>query len=54
MHFLSWAGKYRGSYLVTIEWNGNKNKSKPLALLEKVFASTQEVFPLNLQNLWKI
>ena len=25
-------GKYRGSYLVTIEWNGAKNNSKPLHL----------------------
>ena len=31
-------GSIRGSYLVTLEWNGAKNKSKPLALLEKEFA----------------
>ena len=28
-------GSIRGSYLVTIEWNGNKNKSKPLAFVGK-------------------
>ena len=28
-------GSIRGSYLVTIEWNGAKNKSKPLAFVEK-------------------
>ena len=25
-------GSIRGSYLITIEWNGDKSKSKPLAL----------------------
>ncbi len=28
-------GSIRGSYLVTIEWNGNKNKSQPLAFVGK-------------------
>jgi leucyl aminopeptidase len=28
-------GSIRGSYLVTIEWNGSKNKSKPLAFVGK-------------------
>ena len=28
-------GSIRGSYLVTMEWNGNKNKSKPLAFVGK-------------------
>ena len=28
-------GSIRGSYLVTIEWNGLKNKSKPLAFVGK-------------------
>ena len=28
-------GSKRGSYLVTIEWNGTKNKSKPLAFVGK-------------------
>ena len=29
-------GSVRGSYLVTIEWNGAKNKSKPLGSSERV------------------
>ena len=28
-------GSVRGSYLVTMEWNGNKNKTKPLAFVGK-------------------
>ena len=28
-------GSIRGSYLVTIEWNGAKNNSKPLAFIGK-------------------
>ena len=28
-------GSIRGSYLVTLEWNGSKNKSKPLAFVGK-------------------
>ncbi len=28
-------GSIRGSYMVTIEWSGNKNKSKPLAFVGK-------------------
>ena len=28
-------GSIRGSYLVTMEWNGSKNKSKPLAFVGK-------------------
>ena len=28
-------GSIRGSYLVTMEWNGNKNKTKPLAFVGK-------------------
>ena len=37
-------GSIRGSYLVTIEWNGNKNRSKPLAFVGKEFVLTQEEF----------
>ena len=28
-------GSIRGSYLVTMEWNGAKNNSKPLAFVGK-------------------
>ena len=28
-------GSIRGSYLVTMEWNGNKSKSKPLGFVGK-------------------
>ena len=28
-------GSIRGSYLVTMEWNGNRNRSKPLAFVGK-------------------
>ena len=28
-------GSIRGSYLVTVEWNGNNSKSKPLAFIGK-------------------
>ena len=28
-------GSVRGSYLVTLEWNGDKKKSKPLAFVER-------------------
>ena len=28
-------GSIRGSYLVTMEWNGLKNKTKPLAFVGK-------------------
>ena len=38
-------GSIRGSYLVTMEWNGLNDKSKPLALLAKVFVLIQEVYP---------
>ena len=31
----SWSGKYKRLYLVTIEWNGDKSKSKPLAFVGK-------------------
>ena len=30
-------GSIRGSYLVTMEWNGLKNNSKPVHLLVKEF-----------------
>ena len=33
-------GSIRGSYLVTLEWNGAKNNSKPLAFVERVFVLT--------------
>ena len=36
-------GSIRGSYLVTMEWNGARNNSKPLALLVKEFALIQVV-----------
>ena len=39
-------GSIRGSYLVTLEWNGGRSKDKPLLLLEKVFVLTQVVTPL--------
>ena len=34
-------GSIRGSYLVSIEWNGKKDKSKHWHLLEKEFVSIQ-------------
>ena len=37
-------GSIRGSYLVTIEWNGTNSKKKPLALLGKAFVLIQEEF----------
>ena len=46
-------GSIRGSYLVTMEWNGAKNNSKPMRLLEKVFVLIREDIHLNQQNLWK-
>jgi leucyl aminopeptidase len=46
-------GSIRGSYLATIEWNGAKNNSKPLAFVGKVFVLTQAVFHLSLQSLWR-
>ena len=35
--YLAWwrRGSIRGSYLVTMEWNGAKNNSKPLAFVGK-------------------
>ena len=36
-------GSVRGSYLVTIEWNGLKNNSKPLAFVGKGFVLIQVV-----------
>ena len=36
-------GSIRGSYLVTMEWNGLKNSSKPLAFVEGIF------FPLTVK-----
>ena len=44
----------RGSYLVTIEWNGAKNKSKPLAFVGKGVCFDMVDTHLNLQSLWKI
>ena len=35
MLYLCWAGKYKGIYLVTMEWNGDNSKSKPLAFVGK-------------------
>ena len=47
-------GSIRGSYLVTLEYYGNKKqKLNYFLLLEKVFVLIQEEFPLNLLNLWK-
>ena len=34
-------GSIRGSYLVTMEWNGAKNNSKPLAFVGKEFVLIQ-------------
>ena len=36
-------GSVRGSYLVTMEWNGLKNNSKPLAFVGKGFVLIQAV-----------
>ena len=47
-------GSDRGSYLVTMEWNGARNNSQPLALLEREFVLTLVDTRLNQQNLWKI
>ena len=35
MNALLGVGGIRGSYLVVIEWNGKKKKSKPLAFVGK-------------------
>ena len=39
-------GSIRGSYLVTMEWNGAKNNSKPLAFVGKGFVLILEVYSL--------
>ena len=37
-------GSTRGSYIVTMEWRGNKNNPNPLLLLVKESVSIQEVY----------
>ena len=37
-------GSIRGSYLVTMEWNGAKNNSKPLAFVGKEFVLIRWIF----------
>ena len=37
-------GSIRGSYLVTMEWNGLRDKSKTLAFVGKGFVLIQEVY----------
>ena len=46
-------GSIRGSYLVTIEWNGGKSKNKPLAFVGKGVCFDTGGISLNQQNLWK-
>ena len=45
-------GSIRGSYLVTMEWHGVKNNSKPLVIGKGVCFDTGGYF-LNLLNLWR-
>ena len=51
----AWCGarKYKRSYLVTMEWNGTKNNSKPLAFVGKGVCFDTGGYSLNLQDLWK-
>ena len=44
-------GSIRGSYLVTLEWKGIKNNSKP-AFVGKGMFDTGDIH-LNQQNLWR-
>jgi leucyl aminopeptidase len=46
-------GSIRGSYLVTMEWNGAKNNSKPLAFVGKGVCFDTGGISLNLLSLWK-
>ncbi len=46
-------GSIRGSYLVTMEWNGAKNNSNPLAFVGKGVCFDTGGYSLNQQNLWK-
>ena len=48
-------GSIRGSYLVTLEWNGLKTKNKPLAFVGKgVCFDTGGNFSSNQLSSWKI
>ena len=54
MLFLGWAKEVlRGSYLVTMEWYGAKNKSKPLAFVGKGVCFDTGGIHSNLQSLWR-
>ena len=46
-------GSVRGSYLVTMEWNGNRSKSKPLAFVGKGVCFDTGGYSLNQQGSWK-
>ena len=46
-------GSIRGSYLVTLEWNGAKIIQNLWHLLEREFVLTLEGILLSLQDLWK-
>ena len=46
-------GSIRGSYLVTMEWNGAKNNSKPLAFVGKGVCFDTGGYSLKPANLWK-
>ena len=47
-------GSDRGSYIVTMEWNGNKKQKKPLAFVGKGVCFDTGGISLNLQDLWRI
>ena len=47
-------GSIRGSYLVTMEWKGVKNNSKPLAFVGKGVTFDTGGYSLKPQDLWKI
>ena len=47
-------GSIRGSYLVTIEWNGSKSKNKPLAFVGKGVCFDTGGYSLKPAKLWKI
>ena len=46
-------GSVRGSYLVTLEWNGNKNNTRPLAFVGKGVTFDTGGYSLKPQDLWK-
>ena len=46
-------GSIRGSYLVTMEWNGVKNNSNPLAFVGKGVCFDTGGYSLKPANLWK-